>query len=284
MKTDDIIIHKTLNPREYLAKIDMDEADADFSGAVSENDEDIYSIIYQGSTVGLALLESDCNAFLYVYIFPEFRGRGFGKTAVLLLEQKLRESELVDISTCYRSEDPIACAFAESCGYKKEFSSEYMVYSGPLFENVIAPIRQYQDEDYLEAHSLSSEAFHLMRLSTGCFPNSVPDPPSEETRKYWAETMNERLVYMLENEIVGYAHTQGNEISDVSVKPSCQGKGIGKRFLKYIINMLINNGHTRIFLYCVVGNDRARHLYDELGFVPIYRNDYAKKDYNIQNV
>ena len=116
-----------------------------------------------------------------------------------------------------------------------------------------------------------------MRLGTGLFPDSVSNPPSEKERKYWSETANERLVYMNGTEIVGYAHIVGSEIGSISVKPSQQGKGIGKKFLKHIINRLKDAGHTDISLYCVVGNHRARHIYDELGFIPVYRNDYAKK-------
>ena len=64
----------------------------------------------------------------------------------------------------------------------------------------------------------------------------------------------------------------------MSVKPDCQGKGVGKAFVKYIVNMLLYTGYESISLYCVVGNNRARHLYDELGFSQVYCNNYAKKN------
>ena len=272
-----ITICKTLNPSENLPQIDTNEAETDFINAVSENDESIYSILYQKLLVGLALSDEGKYAFLYIYIFPAYRHMGYGKAAALLLEQKLCACNPASISTYYRSDDPIAYAYAKDCGYKKEYSSDYMVYSGPHFETAAMLVRQYQDEDYSEAHSLYAEAFHLMRLSTGCFPDSVPEPPSEKGRKYWSETTDERLVCLNGEEIVGYAHIEGNEIGSVSVKPDCQSKGVGKAFVKYIVNMLLDIGYENISLYCVVGNNRARHLYDELGFKQIYRNDYAKK-------
>lgn len=282
MSMSEITICKTSNALEYLPQIDRNEADSDFIHAVSENNEDVYSILHQESIVGLALMEGDSYAFLYIYIFPVYRHRGFGKAAALLLEQKLCTYSPVEISTCYRNDDSVAYAFAKGCGYIKEFSSDYMTYSGPGFELATVPVRPYQDQDYLEAYSLSAEAFHLMRLSTGCFPDSVPESPSEEARKCWADTADERLVYMIGEKIVGCAHVQGSEISSISVKPNCQGKGVGKAFLKYIVNMLINTGCTSISLYCVVGNYRARHLYDELGFIRVYRNDYAKKKIRVE--
>ena len=283
---DKIVVSKIQNASEYLPQIDKNEADADFICAVSESEGTVYAVLHQEAAVGLALLDEGPNAFLYVYIFPPYRHRGFGKAAVLLLEQELaphnsvihdRAHGLVDISTCYRSEDFIACSFAERCGYRKEFASDHMVYSGPRFEAAKISVRQYQNEDYLEAQALSAEAFHRMRLGTGCFPDSVPEPPDEEERRYWADTAEERFVAMDGQEIVGYAHIEGNEISSISVKPGRQGKGVGKEFLKYVANVLMDTGHTSISLYCVVGNGRARRLYDALGFVPVYRNEYAKK-------
>lgn len=289
---DKIAIFRMQNASEYLFQINQKEADADFVRAVTENDEGIYAVLYRETAVGLALLEEGPNAFLYVYIFPPYRHRGFGKAAVLLLEQELALRNgvihdgnihdsaiqgLIDISTCYRSDDPIACSFAGRRGYEKEFASDYMVYTGPRFEAAEIPVRQYQDKDYLEARSLSAEAFHRMRLGTGWFPDSVPEPPGEEERKYWADTAAERFVYMDGDDVIGYAHIQGNEIGSVSVKPGRQGKGVGKEFLKYLANILIGTGYISISLYCVVGNDRARRLYDALGFVQEYRNAYAKK-------
>lgn len=85
------------------------------------------------------------------------------------------------------------------------------------------------------------------------------------------------MVYLNGEEIVGYAHIEGSKIGSVSVKPNCQGKGVGKSFVKYIVNMLLVLGYENISLYCVVGNDHARYLYDELGFKQVYRNDYAKR-------
>lgn len=273
----EITISQAAAPSEYLPQIDRKEADGDLIHAVLRNDEGVYAVLHQGAAVGLALLEKGRNAFLYLYIFPPYRRRGFGRAAALLAEQELSFHDPIDISTCWRAEDPAACSFAGQCGYQKEFSSDHMVYTGPRFEAAKLPVRGYRDEDYPEAQALSEEAFHQMRLGTGCFPDSVPEPPSEADRKYWADTAAERLVYLEGGEVIGCAHLQGDEISSVSVKPGCQGKGVGKAFLQHIINRLIDAGHPRISLYCVVGNSRAQHLYDSLGFARAYRNVYAKK-------
>lgn len=277
MINDNITIHKAVNPAEYLPKIDINEADADFICVVSENEDCIYFILFQDEVVGLAIADNGKHAFLYIYIFHEYRLKGYGTSAATLLEKHLKTPELINITACYRNDNYAAEVFAEKCGYVKKYASDYMVYSNPPFETESVPVRQYKDMDYSAAHSLYAEAFHIMRLGTGCFPESVPEAPSEQMRKFWAETDNERLVYLMGDEIVGYAHIEGSEISSVSVKPKYQGKGIGQMFLKYIVNKLLNEGHKKPYLYCVVGND-ARYLYDKLGFKKAYRNNYAVKN------
>ena len=114
-----ITICKTSNPSENLPQIDTNEAETDFINAVSENDENIYSVLHQKSLVGLALADEGKYAFLYIYIFPAYRHMGYGKAAAQLLEQKLCACNPANISTYYRTDDPIAYAFAKNCGYIK---------------------------------------------------------------------------------------------------------------------------------------------------------------------
>lgn len=278
MIKDTITIQKAINPAEYLSQIDRNDTDADFIHDVSENDDAIHSILTQDEVVGLAVIDEGKNAFLYIYIFPEHRSKGYGTSAIALIEERMKKHEPVNIMTYYNDDNGAAKAFAEKYGYIKKYASDYMVYSKLPFETEPAPVRQYQDTDYPEAHSFYAEAFHIMRLGTGCFPESVPEAPNEQMRKYWSETDTERLVYLMDEEIVGYAHIVGDEISSVSIKPEYQGKGIGEKFLKHIVNKLLDEGHQKLYLYCVVGNNNARHLYDKLGFEKVYRNNYAVKN------
>ena len=91
---DTITICKTLNPSEYLLQIDTNEAETDFINAVSVNNENIYSILYQESLFGLALSYEGKYAFLYIYIFPAYRHMGYGKAAAQLLEQRLKSKQM----------------------------------------------------------------------------------------------------------------------------------------------------------------------------------------------
>ena len=129
----------------------------------------------------------------------------------------------------------------------------------------------------MEAQVLNAEAFHKMGLETGWFPKSVPESPSAEMRELWKNTADERYVYVLDDEIIGYAHIDGTELADVSIKISHQGKGYGTKFIKFLLNILLEKGYNEPFLYCVVGN-KARCLYESLGFKEVTCNEYAKKN------
>ena len=276
MDAKDVKICKIQAVSAYLPMVDKADADAEFYGAVSENDEDVYTVCAQDEVVGLSQIVSDTEGFLYVYIFPRYRNRGYGRAAAGLLERRLDTSKMKDITTCYDVNSEAARKFAEACGFKKEFSSAYMRYKGGAFEEKPLPVRQYRDEDYGEAQRLSAEAFHQMRLSTGCFPDSAPEKPSAEMRQRWAETADERYVYVLGDEIVGYAHIDGGELSCVAIKIARQGEGLGREFVQFLVNRLLEKGYREPFLYCVVGN-KARHLYDSLGFREAACGEYAKK-------
>lgn len=127
-----------------------------------------------------------------------------------------------------------------------------------------------------------AEAFHEMRISVGDFPDSVVEQPNENMRKHWAETANERFVYIKDDIIIGYAHIKDNCIGSISVKKEYQGQGIGRSFMKFICNKILDNGYKEINLYCVIGNVKAKRLYDSLNFKEVYTVEFAAKYMNNQ--
>ncbi len=55
-------------------------------------------------------------------------------------------------------------------------------------------------------------------------------------------------------------------IFDVWVTPEHRGKGIGKFLVEWAVNWARSKGYRKIKLEVAEGNDRARHVYEELGF------------------
>lgn len=245
--------------------IDRGDAEADFLLALERKRKGISCIRADDRIVGVLRLIEGESGFAYIYVFPTYRRGGIGSRALELCEKRLRSGGCARIATSYRRDSASGRGFAEKSGYRRKYSSAYMEYSGARFEIPELPVRGYRDDDYRSAHELYAEAFHRMRVSVGDFPDSVVEPPSESMRRYWERTSKERLVYILEDVIVGYAHVEGNRIGSVSVRPECQGRGIGRDFVKYLCNAILAEGNAAVSLYCVVGN-RAKELYASLGF------------------
>ena len=266
-----ITVNRTPNASAWLSFIATD-ADGEFLSCVTQNDEDIYAISCGKETVGLAMAAKGGPSFLYVYIFPPLRNKGFGTAAVHRLEELLGKA----IQTCCRYDDAPALHLLSGMGYTHEFTSAYMVFQGAACTLTDVPIRPYTAADFESAHRLTAEAFHKMRLTSGQFPNSVVEEADEETENYWIETADRRFVYASDGTVVGLLELGDGIIETVAVAPAFQKRGIGAHLVRFAVSRLLEEGYRKIGLYCVTNNP-ARYLYEKLGFTEQYRNVYAIK-------
>ena len=261
----------------YLTQIDRADADADFYKDVSSNKGHLYAVCYDGEVVGVSSIIDDADAYVYVYIFPQHRCKGYGYLAVGASEQLLQSTPLESITTAYDSNNAVAEKLAKKCDFLLKHESLVMEYPGKKFGIPELPIRKHRDEDFLEAYTLSAEAFHIMRLETGHDPNSVPYPADENARQECLRTADERYIYALGDKIIGCAHIDGAEIDNIAIGIAYQGNGYGRKFMKYLTNEILAQGIGKPFLYCLASNKKALQLYQSLGYVEIFRNAYAVK-------
>ena len=272
-----IELRKAEEPSKYLPRIPMVETERDFYSEVEGNSEEIYEIAVCGEVIGLAYIEDDEEAFVYVYIFEEHRGKGYSYPAALAAERSIKASPLKSIQTGYDANNALAKKLAEKCGYAPGFASAIMKYGGEKLAEKPLPIRAYRDEDFLEAYTLTDEAFHNMRLGTGFFPDSKLTPPTDKERAHWSETASERFVYEKVGEIVGCGRICEDTVSFIAIKIARQGEGFGRDFVIYLTNRLLEKDAGMARLWCVVGNDKARKLYESLGYRETDRAEYLFK-------
>ena len=273
------VVITNMSDKDYekaIKFLDLEDADVEFISALKEKKRNLYSIFNDDKLVGGVQISEGKEAFVYVFIDPNFRCKGIGSEVLNLCETKLGDGETEQIVTTYKVDNVGAKAFAINFGYKRKFSSTHMEYTGRHFDIPELPIRGYRDEDYKSAHEMYAIAFHEMRVTVGDFPESIIQQPSDKMREYWTRTADDRLIYVQDGEIVGYAHSVGSEISSVSVKSTYQGQGIGRNFMKYLCNKILTEGNQSVALSCVVGNG-AKNLYESLGFKELYTADYATK-------
>ena len=262
-------------------EVDESEADAEFIGAVKDLAEDAFTVFNDDKVIGYAQCVTCEEAFAYVYIFKALRRQGFGSAAISAAEQMLQEKGAKRIVCCCDNSDERVKNFLQALGYRIDFPSCYMEYQGaPLATgSQKAVFRQYRPEEYEKIHAFDAEAFHRMRLSTPWFPDSTPEAPTEEMKAEWAETAQERFVYELDAEAIGYAHLEDEEIDSISIAPAFQGKGYGRAFLTEIVDYLITDKEeTTIGLWCVAGNEAAHSLYLSVGFKETCCSMYLSKE------
>ncbi|MGX9132893.1 GNAT family N-acetyltransferase [Rummeliibacillus sp. JY-2-4R] len=63
------------------------------------------------------------------------------------------------------------------------------------------------------------------------------------------------------------AHTDEFYIDTICTAPLFRGHGVGTTLLKYADNVAIENGYRKVSLNVEKHKDRARHLYEKMGFV-----------------
>lgn len=242
-----------------------------------ESEPHTLKVVYLGDTiVGVAeIISGERASFLSVFVAPQYRHEGIGKAVAEFYEDKL-EKEAQKIITNFHADNEDSKSFARKLGYQRQFSSAYMKYTEGKFNISDVPVRLYTDEDYSKAHALYAQAFHEMRVRVGDFPNSTVEQPSEKNRQAWNEDAPNCFTYEQNGEIAGYGHLEGNEIGSVSVRTDLQGKGIGRKFVKYLCNEIYDRGYKEVILWCVVGN-YARRLYESLGFKEMYVAEFDCK-------
>ena len=245
-------IRKLEDASVYLSRVDQSEADADFYEGVADNGEEIFGICHEDKVVGLSCIVDEADGFLYVYVFPEFRGHGYGTLAAREAEEQMQSESRWKITTAYDSHNDVARKLAEKCGFQKKFASAIMKYQGGKFEEKPLPIRKYRDEDFVAAFTLEDEAFHKMRLESGSFPDSKLSEPSDDMKNFYAEHAENEYVLLQGDEIIGFAQIDGAELSSVSIKLTHQGKGLGKEFTKFLVNRILEQGGETPYLYCIV--------------------------------
>ena len=280
MEAASIEICKKDDLKGFIPFIDITESGNELIEEIEENSKEMYALSLDDKIIGLAYIddvEDDEEPYFSIYIFKEYRNKGYASSVLKQIEHKYEGSKAKSITAIYGYHNVVAKNFLLKHGYTLTWASTNMQYSGDRFEEVDLPIRQYQDEDFDQAFKLSAEAFHRMRVGTGCFPNSVVSTPHEKSKEHWLKEAENEFVIDQNGEIVGYSHLEEKEIASISIKISEQGKGLGKKFVKSITNTLIDRGVKEPLLWCVVGNNNARHIYDSLGYKEIYCEGFAEK-------
>ncbi|MBG53541.1 MAG: GNAT family N-acetyltransferase [Alphaproteobacteria bacterium] len=74
------------------------------------------------------------------------------------------------------------------------------------------------------------------------------------------------LVGIWDGRIWGFTGWEGDGVAQVFVAPSNFRRGLGSALLAAVEDILKEQGHEKIWLHCLEGNERARSLYEKHGW------------------
>ena len=124
---DDMVEHAGLSREDATAKSERDWANL-LPDRLDSKDQHLFVIedVDTGERVGdlwFARREADADglvAFLYsIEVFEQFRGKGFGKEAMLLLEDEAREQGLTKIALNVFGGNEVARSLYRAVGYRE---------------------------------------------------------------------------------------------------------------------------------------------------------------------
>ncbi|MGK6312962.1 N-acetyltransferase family protein [Neorhizobium sp. DT-125] len=120
--------------------------------------------------------------------------------------------------------------------------------------------------------------------ASDAFEDSYLDPAviarvEHEFAVFPSQTEGEIHVAELDGEIVGWGARENapNYVSDLWVRPDCQGRGVGRALLLYLCDLMISEGLAIARLDTHAKNSGAIRLYERCGFVIVWRGpEYSK--------
>ena len=72
-----IRIEKLKDTKPYLHFVDKKEIESYYK-EIMKNGENVFGIYFDSAVVGISYIEDDDDPYLYVYIFPMYRRKGYG--------------------------------------------------------------------------------------------------------------------------------------------------------------------------------------------------------------
>ena len=116
----------------------------------------------------------------------------------------------------------------------------------------------YSKEYQEQYKKLYNECYHEMREALGIRPFDFIQDDS-----FFDEGMDQVFLLLEKDELIGSVALKGNEIDDLLVKRSHQGKGYGRQILLWALEN-IQSGN--VILHVAKWNQRAIKLYKSAGF------------------
>lgn len=220
------------------------------------------------------------TGFLSVYFFydkavevallihPSVRRRGVAKKLIQTILPLIKSHSLNTL--IFSSPSNLNDQWLTTAGLSFLHSEYYME------RHDLKPLLEYKPNLTFREATINDIAV-LSALDKACFPNKDANPV-ERFQQLFDDRNYQIFIAFQNGQPVGKAHIRWQEkgatLSDITVMPSMQGKGIGTALITYCINYALSEGKPHLSLDVETHNKRALNLYTRLGFVVENACDY----------
>lgn len=214
--------------------------------------------------IGVHLAEKGAKSCSFtLFVKEEFRRQGVGTQLVKALCASMKAMEIKRAIADYKVDEATA-AFIKASNMTPWFLTNYMVYEGEKLQEKALQFTTYEDKYYEEYYKIESNAFYELRKANNIEPFIFED--SEQDRKSYTEDAKDIFLLFEEEALVAAGYAKAGEIDRIAVAKGCEGKGYGRALLCYGVNKLLDEGYSKIFLWVLEWNKRAKGLYEDIGF------------------
>ena len=143
----------------------------------------------------------------------------------------------------------------------KEIIAYEMIFEGILrYEEQIncIPFHETYWNEYMQIYN---ECFYEMRKDLEIEPVNFYSDYSQMKDK-----SDHTFLYLKNGVIVGAVSCYGNELDDLIVNKSFQGRGVGQKLLLWGMNCIWTQGYNEVILHVAEWNQKAVKLYLKTGF------------------
>lgn len=153
-------------------------------------------------------------------------------------------------------------------------------YTGAKFDEPNICAVKYEDKYHEDKIRLESEAFAVLREQNNIKPYnwylSVSKEALEKNRKRTLKNREYIHLFFEGDEMVGASMVKNAEVDLLFVNTKYQGRGYGKKILKFTVNRGLEQNATGVNLNALASNEKALKLYLNTGFKIVQAQDCLK--------
>ncbi|RJX25527.1 MAG: GNAT family N-acetyltransferase [Acholeplasma sp.] len=247
----------------------------------------IFLIMYLKNIVGVCFLSDNHNEHrghtldMDLKIDQEYHNDNVFNTLFLVIDQYIEDNQIDFISTSALCQFEVMHHYFIEHGYKEWFALKKMVHDGRGLPHHELTYRHYEDQDFAMYFQGLGDAFYPMRNAMDITPyhvcNQASDKKASEERESLLKEKDTMYLFFEKNNYIGAVTILGAEIDDFYVVDRYQGKGYGRKIIEFSVNFAKGQVKEPVFLTVVDWNEKAKNLYQSVGFQSVETKKYYRK-------